>query len=251
MSVLKEIVERTKVDVAQRKKNTPISVPAPSDRCFLSALRKEGLSLISEIKRSSPSRGLIRPDFEPQEIASIYGRHASAISVLTNDHYFGGQHEFLGVARNAAPCPILAKDFFVDEYQIYEARAYGADAILLMASVLDIDTINRFLGVVASLNMNALVEVHDQSELEAVLSQTDAAIVGVNSRDLKTLEIHEEQIFAMAPRVRDAGRLVVAESGLFERAQIDKVRPIADAVLIGSSIMLADDIEAKIEELGW
>ena len=99
--------------------------------------------------------------------------------------------------------------------------------------------------------MDALVEVHDEAELEAVLRQTNAPIVGVNSRDLKTLKIHDDQIFKMAPQVRSAGRIVVAESGIFERSQVDRLRAIADAVLIGSSIMLADDIEAKIEELGW
>jgi indole-3-glycerol phosphate synthase / phosphoribosylanthranilate isomerase len=251
MSILNEIVARTRQDILQRKQTTSYDELDQSDRSFLDALRTPGLSLISEIKKSSPSRGLIRKDFDPAQIASIYGRHASAISVLTNEPYFGGQRDFLRIAREFAPCPLLAKDFFVDEFQIYEARAHGANAILLMASVLDMDTINNFLEILRSLSMDALVEVHDKAELAAVLSHTDAPIVGVNSRDLKTLKIHEEQIFEMAPLVREKSRILVAESGIFERAQVQKLEPIADAVLIGSSIMLADDIEEKIEALGW
>jgi len=251
MSILGEIVERTKVDVEARKPNTDYSAAPKSERSFLDALQQPGLSLISEIKRRSPSRGLIREDFDPAKIADIYGRHASAISVLTNGPYFGGEHEFLRQAKASAPCPLLAKDFFIDAFQIYEARSYGANAILLMASVLSIDEINALLDLTHSLNMHALVEVHDETELDAVLKETKAAIVGVNSRDLKTLKIHEDQIFKLAPRVREAGRVCVAESGVFERSQVDRLRDVADAVLIGSSIMLAPDIEAKIKDLGW
>ena len=120
-----------------------------------------------------------------------------------------------------------------------------------MASVLEISQINEFLAELEELNMNALVEVHSQSELDNILEQTQAPIVGVNSRDLNTLTIHEEQIFELGPQVKEAGRILVAESGIFDKPQVNKLRPLANAVLIGSSIMLAPDIEEKIVELGW
>ncbi len=252
MSILQEIVESTKSSVIARKaKHQGFSALARSDRSFLTALSQPGIGLISEIKRKSPSRGLIRDDFDPAKIAAIYGRHASAISVLTNHEYFGGKSEFLQVARQNANCPILAKDFFVDPFQIEEARSFGADAVLLMASVLEVTQINDFLAQLDELHMNALVEVHSEAELDSVLANTNAPIVGVNSRDLNTLSIHEEQIFKLGPQVKASGRILVAESGIFEKTQVEKLHSLADAVLIGSSIMLAHDIEEKIVELGW
>ena len=252
MSVLEKIVESTKASVSSRKaKHQGFTQLPVSDRDFKTALSKPGIGLISEIKKKSPSRGLIREDFDPAAIATIYGRHASAISVLTNQEYFGGEHGYLQIARQHTQCPILAKDFFIDSFQIKEARAFGADAVLLMASVLEISQINEFLAELEELNMNALVEVHSQSELDNILEQTQAPIVGVNSRDLNTLTIYEEHIFELGPQVKEAGRILVAESGIFDKPQVDKLRPLANAVLIGSSIMLAPDIEEKIVELGW
>jgi indole-3-glycerol phosphate synthase/phosphoribosylanthranilate isomerase len=251
MSVLNEIVARTRLDVEARKQSAHYFDAPPSRRSFLEALSGPNLALIAEIKRSSPSRGLIREDFDPAQIARIYANHASAISVLTNKPYFGGEQAFLLKAQENAACPILAKDFFIDEFQILEARIHGANAVLLMASVLSIEKLNVMLGRVHQLKMHALVEVHDEAELDAVLKETDAQIIGVNSRDLKTLEIHEEQIFKLAPRVKAAGRVCVAESGIFEHKQVERLRSVADAVLIGSSIMMAKDIAAKIKELGW
>lgn len=251
MSVLDGIVARTRADVAVRKTTCTFDDLSQSDRDFHGALRSDGLSLIAEIKHRSPSRGVIREDFDPAAIARAYDRGASAISVLTDAPHFGGQHAFVGLARAACTRPLLAKDFFIDAFQIREARAAGADAILLMASVLDAATIESFLGEARALGMDALVEVHSEAELDAVLGETSARIVGVNSRDLTTLKIDDATIFDLAPRVRAAGKVMVAESGVFERAQVDRLRDVADAVLIGTGLMMAADLDAKIHELGW
>lgn len=255
MSVLARIVERKRADVAARQRARPLADleanARPSERDFRAALAAPGLSLIAEIKRRSPSRGDLRADFDPAAIARAYDRRASAISVLTDEPFFGGHLEHLTLARNASCIPLLAKDFVVDPHQVVEARAAGADSILLMASVLETAEIERCLSVARGLGMEPLVEVHDAQELDAVLGETTAAIVGVNSRDLKTLAIDEAVVHRLAPRARAAGKIVVAESGILDRAGVERLRGVADAVLIGTSLMLASDIGAKLEELGW
>ena len=253
--VLERIVARTRTDLLARAAAVPkdalVARAQPADRDFAAALTAPGLSLIAEIKHRSPSRGLIREAFDPAAIARIYDNAASAISVLTDHPHFGGRHEYLSVARANAARPLLAKDFFVDDYQIYEARVHGADALLLMASVLPAREIERGIGVARSLGMEPLVEVHSASELDAVLGDTSARIVGVNSRDLRTLAIDDSIVYELAPRVRAAGKIVVAESGIADRTQVDRLRDVADAVLVGTTIMQAPDIAARIRELGW
>lgn len=253
--VLERIVATKRRDLTARISATPLAVlqaqATDSDRSFEAALAAEGFSLIAEIKHKSPSRGVIRADFDPATIAAIYDRHAAAISVLVDEPYFGGKLAYLGLARAASRLPLLAKDFFVEPYQVWEARVHGADAILLMASVLEVEAIAELHALAHTLGMAALVEVHDGDELEAVLSKTEARIVGVNSRNLKTLEIDERTIHALAPIARAAGKIVVAESGVHDAAAVERLRPIADAALVGTSLMRADDIEAKLGALGW
>jgi indole-3-glycerol phosphate synthase / phosphoribosylanthranilate isomerase len=256
VSVLDEILARKRADVAERKKKRPIEAIersiVRSERDFRRAIAKEGLSLIAEIKRRSPSKGLLRDPFDPESIAAIYDRSARAISVLTDEPYFGGSPEHLLAARRSCARPVLCKDFVVDpEYQIAEARSFGADAALLIARALSSAEIERGLAHVRALGMAAIVEVHDELELDRVLGETSAEIIGVNSRDLRTLQIDPDRVFALAPKIRAAKRLLIAESGLETKEGIDRLRPIADAVLIGTSLMRAEDIAQRLVEIGF
>ncbi|HBN08110.1 MAG TPA: indole-3-glycerol-phosphate synthase TrpC [Cyanobacteria bacterium UBA8530] len=253
-SALDRIVAQKSEDLLLRKKKMPFEEIkgsiAPSDFDFFKALSAPGLSLIAEMKKSSPSKGLIRADFDPEKLARIYEGRAQAISVLCDEPFFGGKLENLSLARKNTGLPLLCKDFILEPYQIWEARSFGADAVLLMASLLDPIEIEEMLQILRSLNMSALVEVHSEEELLEVLG-TSARIVGVNSRNLRTLEIDENVFSRLGPLIHIEKRLLVAESGLKDREAIDKVRPLADAVLIGSALMEAPDIAEKLWELGY
>lgn len=252
MTVLDTILAQKRLDVALRKENRPLETLkeglAKSERDFYGALAAPGLGLIAELKRKSPSKGMIREEWDPEGIARIYDAHASAISVLCDTPFFGGGHEILARVRPLTHIPLLCKDFIEDPYQLYEARAFGADAVLLMASVLSPARIEEFLGIVRSLGMDALVEVHNEEELMGVLSTT-TRIVGVNNRDLKTLTIDSENVFRLGAKIKP--RLLVAESGFLSSEEVEAVRGFADAALIGTAIMGAPDIGGKIKELGW
>lgn len=252
-SVLGRIVGRTCLDLARRKKRVPIETlrdnAKPCTRDFRSALAAPGLSLIAEFKPRSPSRGEIRPDADPVRIAGIYGRHASAISVLCDEPHFGGGYATLATVREATDLPLLAKDFIVDPYQIYEARVHGADAVLLMASVLRAPQFDRLLVLTHQLGMEALVEVSSIQELMMVLRRP-VRVIGINSRDLHNLEIDNGRVDEFADLVPDT-LIRVAESGIQNRNRVDQLRKYFDAVLIGSELMSAPDIEQRIQELGW
>ncbi|MFT6398065.1 MAG: indole-3-glycerol phosphate synthase [Bradymonadia bacterium] len=259
-TVLEGIVAQTKKDVARREESRPLSAfdaaLMPSQRDFRSALvagrdnTVEGWpALISEFKPKSPSRGPIRPGALPSDIVPTYENYASAVSVLCDGPYFGGGYPVLAEARAHTERPIIAKDFVVCEYQIAEAREAGADAILLMATVLDDDDLERLEAYARGLQMNALVEVHDREELTRVLDH-GYDIIGVNSRDLKTLKIHRAhmcELLALVP----PGAVRVAESGVDTFDDVSRVVGLADAVLIGSTLMAVESPAAKIEELGW
>jgi indole-3-glycerol phosphate synthase len=209
MSVLGAILDDKRRAVAARRAEVPLEVleskAEPSDRSFLDALRAPGLSLIAEIKHRSPSRGVLRAEVAPRAIAAIYDRYAAAISVLTDEPYFGGAPAHLAEARRGSRRPLLCKDFVVDpEYQVPEARAWGADTVLLIARVLSAPQIERGLQIARRLGMEPLVEVHQRRELEQVLGETSARIVGVNSRDLDTLAIDPGRMeeLAQAPPAR-------------------------------------------------
>lgn len=259
--VLQRIVARTREDVRARERRTPLSVlrelDVPPRRDFVAALRRPGLSLIAEFKPASPSRGVIRAEADAATYAAAYGRHADAISVLCDVPFFGGGYSVLAQFRAACTRPLLCKDFIVGEYQIWEARAYGADAVLLMASVLEQGQLRDLLDLVHGLGMQALVEAHSDAQLDTVLA-TDARIIGLNSRDLETLEVDPARPHRMRERIARerltgaAGdRLVVAESGVRSRAQVDTLRGAFDAVLIGTAFMLAADPAACLREFGW
>ncbi|MCU0691651.1 MAG: indole-3-glycerol phosphate synthase TrpC [Polyangiaceae bacterium] len=252
-SVLDRIVTRTREDLAARKRDTPLSelrgrIQGPP-RDFAAALLTQSLSLIAEIKPKSPSRGLIRPDAEPEQIARVYDRYANAISVLCDQPFFGGGYGLLERVRTQTNKPVLAKDFVVDPYQLFEARAHGADTVLLMVSVLEAGALADLLACARDLGMQPLVETHDPGELGVAL-RAQALVIGVNSRNLKTLQIDLPAAQDLLRRV-PTDRVRVAESGLDHRDAVDAIRGIADAALIGTTLMSAPDPAARIEELGW
>ncbi len=218
-------------------------------RDLLAAIRAPGMSLIAEHKRRSPSAGPIREDLELEDVVRAYERGgAAAVSVLTEASSFGGSLEDLADARAATALPVLRKDFIVERYQLLEAVAAGADAVLLIVAALPPEELRRLHDQAAQLGLDALVEVHDADELDVALS-LQAALIGINNRDLTTLEVDTGRTFELLERV-DGAAAIVAESGLHDRAQLDELESAGvDAVLIGEALMRSDDIEASVRAL--
>jgi indole-3-glycerol phosphate synthase len=259
MNVLMEIVADTRVAVARRAAAAPLPAVIEAGeqrragegqtRDFKAALAAPGISLIAEHKRSSPSAGVIRSDLELADVVSAYERAgARALSVLTEESRFAGELADLGAARAASSLPILRKDFVVEEYQVHEALAGGADAILLIVAALDTGTLIRLHSLATQLGLATLVEVHDAIELETA-RELGPEIVGINNRDLTTLAVDVERTYELLGDVRD-GALVVAESGFREHAQLVRLQDAGvDAVLIGEALMRASDIETATRDL--
>ena len=224
---------------------------APAVRPFVSALKGTRVTLIAEVKKASPSRGLLRADFDPVAIARAYAdAGAAAISVLTDEKYFQGSLADLRSIRDALPHgpPLLRKDFVFDKYQIYEARCSGADAILLICAILEAQLLRELMTYANSLGMGTLVEVHDEKELQVALS-AGADLIGINNRDLRTFEVDLATTERLAPRVPD-GVTLVAESGIFTRMDVRRLEVCdVSAVLIGEALVTARDAGAKIREL--
>ncbi len=223
--------------------------PAPLD--LAAALRRDGVSLIAEIKRASPSRGLLCADFHPLELAETYARHgAAAISVLTELRFFQGGLDHLAQVRHGLrhEVPLLRKDFIVDPYQVYESYAFGADALLLIAAVLPDEALDELLGLTRELGMVALVEVHSEEDLKRVLA-LQPRIVGINNRDLRDFSVDLATFGQLRSRL-PAGVIAVAESGVHNGADVRRLASMgADAVLVGEALVTAENRQAKVEEL--
>lgn len=254
--ILEEIVAYKRQELAEQKrrvslvqlKGSPL-FSSPSHPFRLGLEGWPGRAIIAEVKKASPSRGVIRQNCHHVDIARVYARHgAAAISVLTEAKYFQGSLDYLREIRAHVTLPLLRKDFLFDPYQIYEARAYGADAVLLIAAILSDGELGELLALAASLSLDALVEVHEQRELERALA-CGATLVGINNRDLRTfhttLETTEKLI-----RLVPEGVTVVSESGFSQRGQLEKLGQLGvRAFLIGETLMAAPDPGEKLAEL--
>jgi indole-3-glycerol phosphate synthase len=276
-SFLERIMEHKRAEVTRQKLKIPLAqleaqlAGAPPPRDFAAALRRPGrTALIAEIKKASPSKGVLIERFDPLALARIYAENgAAAISVLTDVRFFQGSLKYLEGIRerleirdwrlegsdrslisNLQSPPLLRKDFIFDPYQIYEARAYGADALLLIVAALDDPALAALVALTHELGMQALVEVHDEAELERGLA-AGATIVGVNNRDLRTFATTLETTARVAARLpADARPVLVSESGIATPADVARVRDWgADAVLVGEGLVTAPDIAARVREL--
>jgi indole-3-glycerol phosphate synthase len=258
MSILDAIVEKKRERIEEAKSRAPIGElkiriddMGANTRDFTSAVKRpkgKGIRLIAEMKKASPSKGPIREDFHPAEIASAYAGRADAISVLTEEDFFLGSLAHLREAKGAAPLPVLRKDFIIDEYQLYESRAAGADAVLLIEALLDKKQAGEYLELARELGLGVLFEVRDEWGLEIALD-IGAQIIGINNRDLKTFKIDLDTTLDLVEAIHTK-RTVVSESGIEQRADVVKLsRAGVDAVLVGTAFMEATDIEAKIKEL--
>jgi indole-3-glycerol phosphate synthase len=252
--LLAEIIAAKQAEVAERRgrvaereliEQSRRRLPRP----FLGALSPGGRGIIAELKRKSPSRGILRRDYRPVEIAAGYqAAGARALSVLTDAPYFGGSLEDLREAREATSLPVLRKDFIIDEYQVAEAAAAGADAILLIVAALDDRQLRLLFNRAAELGLDALVEVHSEEELERAAA-LGARLIGVNNRDLATLEVSIETSLRLAPRL-PAGTLAVSESGLRSRADLERLEAAGyRAFLIGESFLAAPDPAAALRQM--
>jgi len=258
MSILSEILATTRTNVEWAKGRLPIADlrkrarDLPPARDFRGALaRSEGTALIAEVKKASPSKGIIREDFDPLAIARAYAANgASCLSVLTDAPYFKGKLEYLHQIRAIVPTPLLRKDFIVDPWQIYESRVEGADAILLIVAALCKADLCHFLSVARENQLAALVEVHDRDELEEAL-QAGADLIGINNRDLHTFRTSLDVTLDLVKHIPvERNVLVVSESGIFTRADVLRLQEArVNAVLVGESLMREADIGAKVREL--
>lgn len=262
---LDRILDHKREEVARQQLKIPLdqlrrrAEHAPPPRPFSAALRRpDRLALIAEIKQKSPSKGVLMPNFDPQKLARTYIENgADALSVLTDIRFFGGSLLYLSAIRELqarldppAAAPLLRKDFVLDAYQIYEARAYGADALLLIVAALDDQRLRDLLDLTEALGMEALVEVHDERELERALA-VGATTIGVNNRDLRTFEVDLATTERLASRLPLCDRpVLVSESGIRDAADVDRLRAWhADAILVGEAIVTAPSIAAKVREL--
>lgn len=254
--ILDEIIEKRKQQLEKEKAKVPfddIKKQALNtdfiSKDFKSALLRDKLSVICEVKKASPSKGLIRPDFHPVEIAKEYeSAGANAISCLTEEYYFQGSSKYLKSIAECVNIPILRKDFVIDEYQIYEARAIGASAILLIAAVLDEKTLGRFYKLATSLSLDCLVEVHNEIELEKALA-VNSEIIGINNRNLKTFEVDLNTTGKLASLI-PKDKVIVSESGIKDKFDMRYVHSLgASAVLIGETLMRSSNISAALKEL--
>jgi len=248
MNILDEIVLHTRQDLERRKEETPQrdllkrlegSLEAPRFKAVLTVPGR--MHLVAEIKKSSPSCGVIRPGFDPLAIASAYVRAGvSALSILTEEKYFGGRLADLDEVRRAVSLPVLRKDFIVDEYQIYESKAHRADAVLLIASLLDRPTLRRFVQLASDYSLDVLLEIHDEAEVEMV-AEAPQAVIGINTRNLKDFSTDFGVLTRLAGKL-PKDRLVICESGVKDKGDLALIKEAgARGVLVGTTLMRAKD----------
>ncbi len=257
--ILDKIIEKRKQRLEEEKETLPLDILRPAAeskrgniRDFKTALTrggKDGISIIAEIKKASPSKGIIKSDFDPLEIAREYEKcGAAAISVLTEQDFFMGRSEYLSQVKSHVSIPVLRKDFIFDQWQVWQSAYLGADAILLIAAILTVQELKAFRLVAASLGMDALVEAHDADELKKALD-SGADIIGINNRDLKTFETNIETTEKLISDI-PFGITVVSESGIHTPADMEYLKYLGvDAALIGESLMRAESISGKMKEL--
>ncbi|MDP5253547.1 MULTISPECIES: bifunctional indole-3-glycerol-phosphate synthase TrpC/phosphoribosylanthranilate isomerase TrpF [unclassified Vibrio] len=252
--VLVKIVNDKKQWVAARKVSQPLSEfqsqVQPSDRDFYQALTHSNSVFILECKKASPSKGLIRENFDLDAIAKVYHHHANAISVLTDEKYFQGQFDYINQVRRQVSQPVLCKDFMLDEYQVWLARHYQADAILLMLSVLDDEQYQQLADLAHQLNMGVLTEVSDEEELERAVA-LGAKVIGINNRNLRDLSTDLERTKTLAPQIRAKApqAIVISESGIYTHQQVRELCTFADGFLIGSSLMAEQNLELAVRQV--
>ena len=257
--ILKKILAVKVREVAEAQAIKPLAAmraaaeQAVPVRDFTEAIRGKiaagQAAVIAEIKKASPSKGVLRAEFHPAEIAASYARHGAAcLSVLTDEQFFQGSAEYLKQARAACTLPVLRKDFIVDEYQIYQARAMGADAILLIAAALDVKQMQKFETLAQCLGMAVLVEVHDGAELDAALQLT-TPLIGVNNRNLRSFEVSLQTTLDLLPRIPN-DRIVVTESGILKPEDVKLMRAHqVHAFLVGEAFMRAADPGVELSKL--
>jgi indole-3-glycerol phosphate synthase len=254
-SILTEIVENKKVEVGENKKNIRLEIlkekikTLPKTRGFKKALSLKKFSIIAEVKKASPSKGIIREDFDPVRIAKIYEKgKVDAISVLTDNKYFKGDILYLKSIKKAVSLPILRKDFIIDEYQIYESRYYYADAILLIVAILSEKKLKHFIELARKLNLDCLVEVHSKSEIQKAI-KCNAEIIGINNRDLNTFKTDlrtTENLIKYIPK----DKIVVSESGINKKSDVEYLKNLGvNAVLVGEAFMKSRNILKVIKRL--
>jgi indole-3-glycerol phosphate synthase len=253
MNILDKIIEDKRIEINKRKRDFPIPInnveKINKDNSFISAIKKKGISIISEIKRKSPSAGIIREDFNHIKIAKDYeGNGACAISVLTDNRYFGGELSFISDIKDKVNIPVLRKEFIIDEYQIYESIIAGADAILLIVKALSIKEIKRLVFLAKKLGLETLVEVHSLEELDIALS-TNTSIIGINNRNLDTMKVDITTSLKLIEEI-PSNYLTVSESGIRSFRDIKILKHVGfDAFLIGESLMKEKNPSEKLKSL--
>ncbi len=253
--ILERIVASRRAAIARLKSSTADEAlarsvaAAPAPRDFRRALSGPRVALIAECKQRSPSGGVLQPSYDPVALARRYAANgASAISVLTEPEFFGGDLEHLQAVRGTVELPVLCKDFIIDPVQVTSARAVGADAVLLVVAILDDDALRQLHALASSLGMQAVVEVHSEAELQRAL-QTGASIIGINNRDLTNMKTDKTTTARLRARI-PAGLVVISESGIDSRAEIDELQRIGvNAALVGESLLRAANLDAKVREL--